>query len=408
MRTLFYLGLLTAIGICGVWVYLQDGQMALTWGGLIYEMSLRAFVGISFIFLTGLAFLIWTIRFLLCLPSIFKARLRENRYQKGQIYLRLCLENFLFEDDKALIKSLKTAEKYLSHQELRVIHAYIKGVSLLRAGNSPEAISIFESLKEESVGRRLGLKGLIQAALQGNRFQVALKHLEQLEREFPSKWGLRTQYDIFIELKYYDKALSLLPRLADLGAVENRYIAAGNLIYQKVQQAIKENQDIDLVEELQKSHKLDPANADCALDLAKALYHQKKYKEGSRVIEKTWVFTPRLELARLYGKMIPESTPLRAVQRVGVLRLLGTDEIRESSEAILAYIEACLNAKMWGEAREQLNTFLKNHEEWPKSSRALLVSYLKERLTVEELEVPVDNLAAKHQSWLKTYINAEV
>jgi HemY protein len=92
----------------------------------------------------------------------------------------------------------------------------------------------------------------------------------------------------------------------------------------------------------------DPALTDAALRLARLYVAADKPRTAAKVLEQAWRSRPDETLAPAYLDLVPEEAPLARLRRLE--KMVGARP--ESAEGSLVLGEACLEAKLWGQARK--------------------------------------------------------
>ncbi len=228
-------------------------------------------------------------------------------------------------------------------------------------GDEAAAKRYFEAMLKEPETRFLGLRGLIMQAMREGNDRAALDYARQAKALRPkTPWLLTTLLELNERRGDLAAAESVLQEAVKAKALPKPEAMRkqAELLRERAARAADGEQALALA---RRAHKLQPENMATLRTLAQAAIARGRPREAGHALEKAWHLAPEPDIARLYLALRPEDAPLDQVKRLGKL----TGRQPDHPESHLALAEACLKARLWGEARRHLQAVLPSDEPQP-------------------------------------------
>jgi len=349
-RLLLFLIQAALIVAAAVWIADNPGEVQLDWLG--YEI--RAHVGflilavVLLMVLAGLLYHGW--RRLLSAPRSVRQTIEANRRRRGYQALTNGLVAVAAGDAAEARRWAKRSERLLDEPPLNLL---LNAQAAQLADDEAAARQSFEAMLLRPETRFLGLRGLVQQALQANDSKAALNYVEEAYRLRPdTPWVLETLFDLTEREGRLDEAARVLreaKRRRALPAAEADRRRAVLLVEQAIA-AERAGEAAQALDKARAALRLTPDLTAAARLAALAAQRLGRTHEAERILERAWTASPHPELSRLYLTLNPEATP---AERLKLLQRL-TGGQPQHLETRLALAEAALAAGLWAEARHAL------------------------------------------------------
>lgn len=367
MRALIFLIQIVLVAFGTIWLSYHPGKVQLDWQGYHIETSFTVFtVGILILLLIFYILnRIW--RMIANFPLRMSAYVAEKRMHKGlaalieaEIALEIGVGNLAKSKVDVIESSL--ANKVLSFN--------ILAQAALLEEDFKTAQDKFLQMSNYPLGRLKSLYGLVCLSIKQNNFLRAYEDLQELSLAYPKAgWILTTLFEIGVRLKKYDDLLGLLKpmvRYAQLTESQAKHYQAV-LLYEQTQDPLTTLELNAKKAILEKAHLLAPDLVPLTLMLVQLYKLNDQIHKASKVIEKTWAFSPHPLLAVAYEGLEPAVDPLEYLQRTHVLASFAPHHLE--SELIIARV--AIQLKMWGQARAALNRLTENNSHTMASCRLM-------------------------------------
>lgn len=372
IRALWFMLKVGALVALVVWIAERPGTLRLEWLEYAFTIHVGLFLLFAMAIILGAIFLYNAITAFVRLPSSWRRYKDVRDQEKGYEALTIGLTAVAAGDSKVASKQAKRAQKFLSDDT--GLPLLLKAQSARLEGREDEALESFAALLEDKNAAFLGVRGLLQAALDNQDYNKALElamHALNLHSRQP--WILRVVYDLHIRLQNWDEALSMLYRLEKEKAIE-----APDARSDRVAILLAHAQDQDnnaAVKSLEKAFKIDAAFAPAATALAREYLSAGQHRKALSVVKKAWALSPHPDLVSVWMLLI---SPRKAGQPLVRLRWIESLLKLKNGSAVgqIAAGRAALEEKIWGEARTHL---LKAEEMAPTAQIYSLLAELEER-----------------------------
>ena len=324
------------------------GEMTLEWGDYRIASSFAIFA-VALVALMAAAALLyrlwWTLR---RAPHTLLGGRRERRRRRGYEALSRGLVAVAAGDAETAGRQSKRAERLLDERPLTML---LSAQSAQMRGDDGAAAKFFLAMRERPETEFLGLRGLLTQAMRRHDWPEALNLAKRAYQLNPkSEWVVSTLYDLHKQVGQWSEAEALLDRsvatkvMAPVTASRER----AELLYKKSLEAVGG----DALRWAQKAFKIDPGYGPATARLARLYVADGRLKKAVEVIERAWEKAPDPELADVYWTATESDDALKKVKAAHSLARFNPDHM----ESRITVAVAALEARLWGEARSQLES----------------------------------------------------
>lgn len=348
LRWLILLVLLGAAAAIAGTFAAQPGEVMLAWGDYRVASSAAIFV-VALALAMILAVLLYQIlRALGRAPaSLFGSR-SERRRRRGYEALSRGLVAVAAGDGETASRQSKRAERLLDERPLTML---LSAQSAQMQGDERAAARFFQEMRERPDTEFLGVRGLLTQAMRRHDWAEALKLAQRAYQINPkSEWVVSTLYDLHKQAGQWSEAEALLER-----STAAKVLAPADAARERAELLFKMSLDAGGAEALrwaEKAGKADPGYVPAAVRQARLLVADGRLRKAAELIERTWARSPDPELADVYWQATESDDALKKVRAAQRLARSNPDHY----ESRITVAVAALEARLWGEARSQLES----------------------------------------------------
>ena len=186
IRLLLFLAALALAAYGLTWLAENPGQVALTWRGVEYDVSLMVALGV----VAGLAILLslaWgIIRFVFRLPSLVSLAAKARRREKGYAALSRGMVAVGSGDARAASRHAAEARKHLGDEPLAKL---LRAQAAQLAGDRAGAAAAFREMLDHPQTHALGLRGLHIEARRSGDSEAALDFAMRAHKHAALPWA---------------------------------------------------------------------------------------------------------------------------------------------------------------------------------------------------------------------------
>ena len=324
------------------------GTIALTWNDWRIETSLGVFVA-ALLVLMGIAALLyrgWGV--VRSAPGILDRGRRERRQRLGYEALSRGLVAVAAGDAENARRQARRAESLLDGRSLTML---LSAQAAQLQGDDQAAQRFFKAMRERSDTEFLGVRGLLAQAIKRQDWEEGLQLAERAYRLNPkSEWVVNTLYELQKQAgRWADAEATLKQRTALhlLPPTDAPRERADILLRQS--EADPGDAALALAK---KAFQADPGYPAAAARYARLLIAEGQHGRAAEVLERAWRVRPDPELADLYWDARQSIDALAKVKAAQRLATFNPDHI----ESRIAVAVAALEARLWGEARSNLES----------------------------------------------------
>lgn len=363
-RALWYFLRLGVLIAAAVWVAQRPGVLNLDWQGYLVSLPLWL-AALGLVVLVALVYLLT--RLLVVVrsgPGWWRNRRAQRRRDRGYQALTQGLVAVAAGDPRTAARLAAKAESLLRDPPLTLL---LSAQAAQLNGDEGAARRYFEAMLKRPDMAFLGLRGLLTQAMKGGEYARALTLAEQASGLQPkAEWPLKTLLSLQARHGRWADAARSLERLRGLKTLppDRQRHGQAALLVERSRQVAAQGQAALALSLAQQAHDLAPALVPAAVQLATLASASGDIRGARRTLAQAWRAQPHPDLAALWRDLgadaaAPENTALARVQRLEALVKLDEDSGRPPArEGRLALAEACLDARLWGLARAQLDRLL--------------------------------------------------
>jgi HemY protein len=354
IRAIWYIVKVGLFVAAVVWLADRPGMVHLEWQEYTIRMQSGFFVMVLVAIILLAIFLFRIIHAIANFPKTWRRYREHVARDKGYRSLALGLTAVAAGDAKAASKYAKRAVRYLPND---------KGMPLLLQaqaerlkGNEDAARRIFGEMLQNKDTAFLGVRGLLQGALEHKDYEKALELAQKGLLLYPKqKWVLRIAYDLEIRLRHWDEARKILSKAEKAGAIEGDEARSDRvaMLMAEGEEYLRAGQRDPAQKKFQAAYKMDPYFTPAVLSLARLQKYDGNRKRAAKLVEKSWERTGHAKLAKLWMEMkdtVKNNDPLSRLKWAE--QLLVTHPNNQDAHLVVA--EAAMEAALWGEARDHL------------------------------------------------------
>lgn len=357
LSALWYMIKLGLVLALAVWVAEQSGDVVINWREYRFTIDLGVFLLIALLLILVSIFVYNFINGLVNMPSTLRRYQSHRLHNKGYDALTRGLTAVAAGDTRKASEAAQKVEKYLPDGE--ALPLLLQAQAARMRGDDAQALEHFARLMEHKEAGFLGVRGLLQAALDSGRDDKALELARYALSLHPKQpWILKLVYDLEVEQRLWSAAETTLLQASKYGAIDVHKAASDRvaLLMAQAEAALTRNQDKAALDFVKQANRLDPAFTPAAVKLADLYQHMGKRRSAIKVIEKIWPEAPHPELAEKWLELAPvaRSSKKTSARQMDWARQL----VQMNKDSIYSYLAAArmaMRQHLWGEARSFLD-----------------------------------------------------
>lgn len=353
LRIVLFLLLIALAAWGAAWVADQPGEVALSFGGLKYIVSLPVFallLGIVVVVamaVLGVLILLWRT------PGRIRRGRHERRHARGRHAITHGLLAIGHGDAAAARRHADEARRLAGHDPLALL---LHAQSAQLNGDREGARAVFSAMAEREDTRLLGLRGLfIEAQRADDAVAAALIAEEALKLAPSSSWASQAVLGFRCAQGDWDGALRILDHDLESGLLGKAAWRRRRGVLLTARALELEKVDRDRAREsAMEAVKLAPTLVPAAVLAAKFESEAHQVRRAMRIVETAWLAHPHPDLADAYAHVRLGDSARQRLVRVETLAAKTPDAV----EGKLAVARAAIDASEFGKAREALATLI--------------------------------------------------
>ncbi len=350
IRAVIAFAVLAAVIAGATWLADHPGAVTIDWWDYRIETSLAflgAGVAVTCVVAAFLSRFWWSLR---RFPRRASQRWREGRREQGYRALTQGMVALAAGDSQ---EARRQAQKAVAMGAPSPLTLLLSAQAAQLQGEGQAAKGFFTAMLGNPDTAFLALRGLIGQAMREGDDATAMRLIEQARELRPkTPWAITTLFDLQARAGHWrmaEKSLKDATRKKIVAQDEGaRKLAI--LLVEQSRGADAGGQASEALSLAEKAHKRDPSLIPATVRLLGLLGGAGRERRARNVAHKAWAAGPHLELSRAYAGIKPEEDPLARYQRFR--KLCSYNPGHEESHLALA--RAALDAKLWGEARNNL------------------------------------------------------
>jgi HemY protein len=324
------------------------GSISLTWNDWRIDTSLGVFIG-ALLVLMGIAALVyrglWTLR---RAPELLGRGRRERRQRLGYEALSRGLVAVAAGDADMARRQARRAEALLDGRPLTML---LSAQAAQLQGDDQAAQRFFAAMRERPDTEFLGVRGLLAQAVKRQDWEEGLRLAERAYRLNPkSEWVVGTLYDLQKRAGRWADAEATLKQRSAL-----HLLPAAAVPRERADILLRQSETVSgdtALSLAKKAYQADPGYPAAAARYARLLIAAGRHGRAAEAIERAWQVRPDAELAELYWDARLAHDALAKVKASQRLATYNPDH----TESRIAIAVAALEARLWGEARSNLES----------------------------------------------------
>jgi len=354
IRTVLTLAKIGVFLAAVIWVAEHPGTIEIEWLEYNLQFHIGFFLVCLFLLLALGIFLFAIIKSVMDVPKTIERYKNITSKDKGLKAFSIGLSAVAAGDAKGASYQAYRTRKFLDDES--PLSLLLEAQAARLQGDDAEASRAYIELMKDKNAGFMGVRGLLQSALDNGDYDGALELGHKALGSHPKQgWILSIVYDLELRARNWDRANKILYRAEKAGAITSEK-ALGDRVAMLLAQAqdFKESgNEKAYMRNLQKAYKYDASFLPTALWKADAHIENGKYRAATNTIEKAWKNNPHPELTRLWAKAYRPSKDNNSMARVRWFdKLLKFDE--QSVEGLLAMASVMTQEELWGDARRHL------------------------------------------------------
>jgi HemY protein len=354
IRSLLYIVKVGVLVGAAVWLANRPGSVRVDWMDYTLNIQFGFFLIIlALVILLGI-FIYNAIKAVTGLPRSYRRYRDINNKEKGHRALALGLTAVAAGDARKASQQAARAVRLLPDD--LGMPLLLKAQAEKLKGNEAAAREIFVRMLDNKDTAFLGVRGLLQDALDAKNYPKALALAQRGLQLYPKqKWILQVVYDLELRARNWDAARIALDRATKADAIDPDRALSDNVAMLMYEADVMQRAGMkeEGLKKLRQAHKLDPYFVPAALALARRYKYDGKKRKGMKLIERTWEKVPHAALAKAWPEFMPaakEGEPFAKLKWAEKL----LDVHPDSADAHIVAAEAAIDVALWGEARDHL------------------------------------------------------
>ncbi len=384
IRTLLTLIKIAVVVAAVVWIMENPGTIEIDWLDYKLTFHIGMFIFALFI-LVVLGIIVFSlIKGALDLPKTMGRYRDMTNKEKGLKSVTIGLSAIAAGDTKGASYQAKRAQSLLGDDN--ALPKLLEAQAARLRGEEMDASKAFMALMDDKDGSFLGVRGLLQSALDNGDYKGALELGHRALEDYPKQgWILSIVYDLEVRLHNWKSALQVLYRAEKAGVITSEKAASDRvaMLIAQADDAKAQSDEVAKFRYLQKAHKTDPSFVPAVIRLGRLYIEREKYKAAASMVEKAWQKQPHPALVALWDEAYQTKSEDDSMGRVRWFeKLLAFN--KESVEGLQALASVLVQEGLWGEARKYLE---QAEEIRPNVNLYKLWARLEERATHDDAAV---------------------
>lgn len=390
LKALWFALKIGALIALAVWIADHPGTVRIEWAEYTFTFKHTGlFIALLLGFVLLTLFVYQTIKTFVGLPSSLRRYNEIKGREKGYEALTKGLTAVAAGDTKAAVQYSKRASKFLAGDT--GLPLLLEAQAARLDGREEDANKSFVALLEDKNASFLGVRGLLQTALDNGDHDTALALCEKALKLHPRQgWILKIAYDLQVEMQLWYGAEKTLAKAEKHGAIDAETAKSDRLALYlaQAQKDINEGHRPDAVLMLKKAMKLQPGFVPASIMMAELELKDGSKSKAQKVISKAWKEAPHGALAYFWRDQLGADKEGDKLARLRWMeKLLKVNADSAAGQRITG--QAALDAGLWGEARE----FFKRSDEMGATS------------TLYQSLAELEERSSKDQSAIKEWLS---
>lgn len=349
----FFLKLAVLIAIA-LWLAGQKGDVTLHWLDYKVQADLGFVLAALFVFILATLSLYRLLRAIADIPGIFARRRDLSRRDRAYQSLTRGLSAVAAGDARMAVKmSRKVRGLIHDHDGLPLL---LEAQAAQLEGRDEEALRLFVKLSQSKDAGFLGIRGLLNAALERGDTARALVFARKGLELFPRQpWLLQMTLGLETGAGEFSAALLTLRRAEKSGTMNIPDIRSTRvaITHIEAERLSREGFARQALAKTKAAYDIDRSFVPSVQRLAELYLAEGSRRSAVGILERCWKISPHPDLAVLWGKALPKSHEGSAPRMIAWAERL-TRGNPQHPESLLLMAQTAAASKLWGEARDSL------------------------------------------------------
>ena len=345
IRLLLSLVALALAGYGLAWLAENPGQVALTWRGVEYDVSLMLALGLVLALAIVIAIAWGVIRFVFRIPSLVSLAARARKREKGLAALTRGMIAVGSGDVRAANRDAAEARKHLGDAPLAKL---LRAQAAQLAGDRAGAAAAFKAMLDHPQTHALGLRGLHIEARRSGDHSAALEYAARAHKHAALPWAAQAVLDDRAAHDDWEGALAIVETNAAAKLIDKPTASRWRAVLKTAMaQDVAERDPGKALALAQEANALAPGLVPAAALAGRLNGANGDYRRAAKLVEAAYKQTPHPDLAAVYLRLRRGDSASDRLQRAKALaRLAPTD-----SESLITVGRAALDARELEAAR---------------------------------------------------------
>ncbi len=345
IRLLLFLAALALAAYGLTWLAENPGEVALTWRGVEYDVTLMVALGVVAGLAVVLALAWGVIRFVFRLPSLVSLAAKARRREKGYAALSRGMVAVGSGDARAASRHAAEARKHLGDEPLAKL---LRAQAAQLAGDRAGAVAAFREMLDHPQTHALGLRGLHIEARRGGDAEAALEFATRAHKHAALPWAGQAVLDDRAGRGDWAGALAIVEANAAQRLIDkptaNRWRA---VLETAMAQQLADRDEKAALALAQEACALAPGLVPAAALCGRLTAAHGDFRRASKIIEAAYRQTPHPDLASAYLRLRRGDSAADRLTRARALARLAPFD----SESQITVGRAALEARNLNAAR---------------------------------------------------------
>ncbi|MGD1036987.1 MAG: heme biosynthesis HemY N-terminal domain-containing protein [Roseiarcus sp.] len=338
IRLLLFLAALALATYGLTWLAENPGEVALTWRGVEYDVSLTVALGVVAGLAVLLAFAWGVIRFVFRLPSLVSLAAKARRREKGYAALSRGMVAVGSGDARAASRHAAEARRHLGDEPLAKL---LRAQAAQLAGDRAGAVAAFREMLDHPQTHALGLRGLHIEARRSGDHEAALDFATRAHKHAALPWAGQAVLDDRAARGDWAGALEIVEANAAQRLIDkptaNRWRA---VVKTAMAQDLADRDARAALALAQEACALAPGLIPAAALCGRLTAANGDYRHASRIIEAAYRQTPHPDLAAAYLRLRRGDSAADRLTRARALARLAPFDLESQITVGRAALEA--------------------------------------------------------------------
>jgi HemY protein len=353
IRFLIRFAILVVLAGLVAWVADRPGALTVDWLGMRIETSVALAAGLLAFLFVILMVTYGLLRRTWHAPGAVTEYFRLRKIRRGYEALSSGIVAVGAGDVANARRHVAMAKRVLARDPLTRL---LEVQAAQMAGETDKVQTLFAEMAKSPDTKLLGLRGLFNQARQANDLAKARKYAEEALAHRPGlPWASQAMLLIHSSDRHWPGVSATLDGLRKSRVVDDSTASRKQAVVLTAQALEKEKSNpTEALALATRAHKLDPSLVPAAMVAARLHAGQGHARRASKVIEKTWLLHPHVELARIYGHAKASASPRERLGRIQSLVARSSGE----EEGAISVAEAAIEAQSMEVAKAALAPYV--------------------------------------------------